>query len=224
MQLILYSPGIWVLHRFACDYLRYIVLHLCRTQIMENLQFCLQDHSISIYNCVHKCPSQTVPVLHLRQEAWHPPLQGQDSRPLQWCRWTYPRHTTVKCQVDFFGWKPWSVMRKWTKCSFSGRDYKRLWQMMTILKPRSSNSEMRLVHFHFMQGVEKIWQKRKFHQVDIKIQFWNLNEFSKQVAADGEKRRCSCNCTGRASLNCPAGGWWSCWWSWWWWLIWWWWS
>ena len=28
----------------------------------------------------------------------------------------------------------------------------------------------------------------------------------KQVAADGEKRRCSCNCTGRASLNCPAGG------------------
>ena len=28
----------------------------------------------------------------------------------------------------------------------------------------------------------------------------------KQVAADGGERRCSCSCTGRASLNCPAGG------------------
>jgi len=29
-------------------------------------------------------------------------------------------------------------------------------------------------------------------------------EFRNAVAADGQKRRCSCNCTGRASLNCPA--------------------
>jgi len=31
-------------------------------------------------------------------------------------------------------------------------------------------------------------------------------EFRNAVAADGGERRCSCSCTGRASLNCPAEG------------------
>jgi len=31
-------------------------------------------------------------------------------------------------------------------------------------------------------------------------------EFRNAVAADGQQRRCSCSCTGRASLNCPAEG------------------
>ena len=60
MRLILYSPGIWVLHRDACDYLRYIVIHLCRTQMMKNNEHRACTMTITCMNAHVAVPSGSV--------------------------------------------------------------------------------------------------------------------------------------------------------------------
>ena len=64
---------------------------------------------------------------------------------------------------------------------------------------------MRLVDFHYKFKQWKKYQLRNLRGADSESEL-NREKNVKQVAADGGERRCSCSCTGRASLNCPAGG------------------